>query len=176
MCKEMNDTFAVWLFGVITRQASQKFLLIYTFYVCHDYYQNSVYICSVPPGTTGLPPRRSFTLRPVLVKQITETLISGNSFFQVDSTARLIYPPVQNVKDNTQVNFCQPYLVNLINKLKAKVTTWIKATQTREAICEPSFVKDTVSVSPFIFRVNILFRKENCHHQIVAKLSGQRPI
>lgn len=86
---------------------------------------------------------------------------------------------MQNVKDNTQVNFCQPYLVNLINKLKAEVTTWIKAAQncwTREAICEPSFVKDTVSVSPFIFPVNILFRKENCHHQIVAKLSGQRPI
>lgn len=59
---------------------------------------------------------------------------------------------MQNVKDNTQVNFCQPYLVNLINKLKAEVTTWIKEAQncwTREAICEPC-QKHSLSISIYL--------------------------
>lgn len=50
-------------------------------------------------------------------------------------------------KENIQVNFWQPYLVNLVNKLEAEDVTWIKLVQncwTGEVICEPFFVRDTV--------------------------------
>lgn len=65
--------------------------------------------------------------------------------------------------ENIQVNFCQPYLVNLVNKLEAEDVTWIKLVQNRwtgEAICEP--LSETQSkYLHFIFHDNILFRKED---------------
>lgn len=66
-------------------------------------------------------------------------------------------------KTNTQVNFHQPYLVNLINKLKAEDTTRLTVAQnycTGEVICEPSFVRNTVSVPPFIFHINIVKKRK----------------
>lgn len=81
-------------------------------------------------------------------------------------------------KINTQVNFHQPYLVNLINNLEAEDATWTKVVPncwTREVICEASLVRAQSKYLHFIFRVDILFRREACPHQNVAKLSGQKP-
>lgn len=58
-----------WVFFLSDNQtcASQKYLSVYTFYICHDWYHNSVFTCSISPGTAGLLQRRLLTLRSVLL-------------------------------------------------------------------------------------------------------------
>lgn len=72
-------------------------------------------------------PSSHLPTHPHWVEQTTDTLDFTNSFFKVRVHSSYSFILLYKMsKTNLQKNFCQPYLVNLINKLKLEIQSGLQ--------------------------------------------------